>query len=114
MNKFKGFERVSSSPYMAWRVLVYMVVVCSAVGGVYYLVPFEDPKSRNMATGGALFLMFILVMIFQHSIATFNCKRCKCRMIKDRDSEPTGITFYYSCDACRIYWKNRAVSFSSR
>ena len=109
-NDFKGFERVSSSAYMGGRMLIYLVIVGAVAGGVYYLGPFEDPKLRNMVSGGTLFAMFVGVLIYQHLFARFTCKRCGCGMIKYRDPDSSGVTLYYACDRCRIYWKNRAVS----
>ena len=95
---------------MGGRTLIYLAIVGVVVGGVYFLVPFEESRLRSMVTGGALLSMSFGVLIYQHLIAKFNCKRCGCGMIKYRDSDPTGVTLYYVCEGCRIYWKNRAVS----
>lgn len=52
----------------------------------------------------------ISVLIYQHRIAAFKCRRCGCKMEKYRDPDTSEVTLYYACDRCRIYWENKAVS----
>ena len=109
-NNFEGFERVSMFPYVWWRFLIYTSVVVAATVAALFVAPSEDPRMRIAICFGALFLSAISILIYQHRIAAFKCRRCGCTMEKYRDPDTSEVTLYYACDACRIYWENKAVS----
>ena len=111
---FEGFERVSSFPYMWLRSLAHWVVIAACGSAVYFFVPFADSSMRNAASMGALFLACIIVLIFQHLFASFSCQRCRSRMEKYRDPNTSKVIFYYTCDKCRIFWKNVGLGQSGK
>ena len=106
---FKGYERVSMFFYVWYLALAHLIFLAIVGFSVYMFAPVAEERSRITLTFAALFVTGTCMSIVQHNILTFRCRRCGCKMTKYRDSDTHYVAFYYVCDKCRIYWRNKAT-----